>query len=210
MINFFLNIKAWKLFLMMVGIPILLQMLFFLGIVFEISLDGDGTPEGIMSFFTLFIAMMLIFMSVFFSWFWSIVHGFDKKIPPALKLKTGRFKFFFFFPLFYMIFFLFLMAGAFDGIETGSSYVGPGIFQIILPLHLFAMFCMFYMVYFVSKTIKTAELQKKVGFGDYIAEFFLLWFYIIGIWFIQPKVNKLANSDFRSLIDTIGESDEIA
>ena len=63
------------------------------------------------------------------------------------------------------------------------------------------MFCMFYMLYFTSKTIKTVELQREVTFGEFIGEFFALWFYIIGIWFIQPKVNKLATYNIEGIQD---------
>lgn len=61
-------------------------------------------------------------------------------------------------------------------------------------MHLFSMFCLFYCLYFVAKTIKTAELQKETSFGDFAGEFFLIWFYPIGIWFIQPKINRIAKS----------------
>jgi hypothetical protein len=44
---------------------------------------------------------------------------------------------------------------------------------------------------YVAKTIKTAELKRKVGLSEFSGEFFLLWFYFIGIWIIQPKINKL-------------------
>lgn len=63
---------------------------------------------------------------------------------------------------------------------------------IIVPLHLFSMFCIFYCLYFVAKTIKTAELQRETAFSDFVGEFFLIWFFPIGIWFIQPRVNQLA------------------
>ena len=52
-------------------------------------------------------------------------------------------------------------------------------------------FSMFYYLYFVAKTIKIAELQKKLEFVNFASEFFLIWFYPIGIWFIQPKINKI-------------------
>jgi len=55
------------------------------------------------------------------------------------------------------------------------------------------MFCMFYIIYFVSKTLKMAELQRNVSFSDYAGEFFLIWLYPIGIWFVQPKINELAH-----------------
>jgi hypothetical protein len=58
-------------------------------------------------------------------------------------------------------------------------------------LHLFAMFCIFYCIYFVAKTYKTAELQREVSFGDFVLEFFLVWFYPIGVWILQPKINQM-------------------
>jgi hypothetical protein len=65
---------------------------------------------------------------------------------------------------------------------------------IIIPLHLFSMFCIFYCLYFVSKTFKTAELQRQTTFSDFAGEFFLLWFYPVGIWIVQPKINKMVES----------------
>jgi len=53
---------------------------------------------------------------------------------------------------------------------------------------------------FSAKTIKLAELQRSVTFSDFAGEFFLIWFFPIGIWFVQPKVNLLAQaatSDFN-------------
>ena len=64
-------------------------------------------------------------------------------------------------------------------------------FIVIVPLHLFAMFCIFYSLYFVSKTFKTVELQREVKFGDFAVEFFMIWFYPVGIWIVQPKINKM-------------------
>jgi hypothetical protein len=53
------------------------------------------------------------------------------------------------------------------------------------------MFCIFYTLYFVAKTFKTVELQREVKFSDFAGEFFMIWFYPIGIWIIQPKINKM-------------------
>jgi hypothetical protein len=32
--------------------------------------------------------------------------------------------------------------------------------------------------------------------NDYIGEFFLFWFFPIGIWFIQPRINNIVSKDF--------------
>jgi len=53
------------------------------------------------------------------------------------------------------------------------------------------MFCLFYCLYFVAKTLKTVELQREVSFNDFIAEFFLTWFFPIGVWILQPRINKM-------------------
>jgi len=48
----------------------------------------------------------------------------------------------------------------------------------------------------MAKTVKSGELNRRARFSDYIGEFFLLWFWPLGIWFIQPKVNKLVDSEY--------------
>jgi hypothetical protein len=67
------------------------------------------------------------------------------------------------------------------------------LFGFIFILHLLSMFGIFYSLYFVAKTIKTVELQTKVSFSDFAGEFLLIWFFPIGIWVVQPKINKMIN-----------------
>jgi hypothetical protein len=55
------------------------------------------------------------------------------------------------------------------------------------------MICFFYCIHFASKSLKAVELQRTVTFRDYVADFFLFWFFPIGVWFIQPKINKIFN-----------------
>jgi len=69
---------------------------------------------------------------------------------------------------------------------VGKSYLA------FLPLfQLVALFCVFYIFYFNAKSLKAVELQRPVTFGDYIGEFFLLLFFPIGVWIIQPRINKI-------------------
>jgi uncharacterized RDD family membrane protein YckC len=53
------------------------------------------------------------------------------------------------------------------------------------------MFCMLYLLYFVSKNLVLAETRKPASFPDYAGPFFLIWFFPIGIWFTQPRINRL-------------------
>jgi hypothetical protein len=77
-----------------------------------------------------------------------------------------------------------------NGHGPGGTWIG-GLMIIVFPLHLFSMFCIFYCLYFVAKTFKTVELQREVQFSDFAGEFFLIWFFPVGIWVIQPKINKM-------------------
>ena len=64
-------------------------------------------------------------------------------------------------------------------------------FTIILPFHLLAMAANFNALRFSAKTLVFAEKQAKPLISEYILEFILFWFIPIGIWFLQPRLNKL-------------------
>lgn len=50
--------------------------------------------------------------------------------------------------------------------------------------------CCIYSIYVASKTIKTVELKHRPSFKNYILLIFGFIVWPIGLWFIQPKVNK--------------------
>ena len=199
MSGLFLKAKHWQLFALMWGIPLLYQVYFMSQILgFQTQPELVDGEEGFTQVlneefiqFDLFPFVMIFFTLIFFGWFWSIAIGLQKNIPKEIKMKVKKFKVLFFISFFYILFLMFYIDGLFSGMVSNGFSNSGWIVAIILPLHLLSMFCIFYSMYFVAKTIKTAELQRKTGFGDFAGEFFLLWFYFIGIWFIQPKVNKL-------------------
>jgi hypothetical protein len=133
-------------------------------------------------------------MAIFFGWFWSVAIGLQKKVPASVTMKVKKFKIFFFIPIIYMLCIMTFMSYAMSTLIKSGSQPNLGflasMFAIIVPLHLFSMFCIFYSLYFVAKTFKTVELQREVKFSDFAGEFFMIWFYPVGIWIVQPKINK--------------------
>lgn len=190
MIERFLKAKHWQMFLLTVGVPMVFQFAIMGSMFASIGANKAPNPDFLFSFMSLFAIMMLIFTGVIFGWYWSVAIGLQNVIPEEFKLSTNKFKFFLLFPLVYIFFFLAYFATAFS-----SGVPNPFVFAIIFPLHLFSMFCMFYCLYFVAKTFKTAELQRKVSFNDYAGEFFLIWFFPIGIWIVQPKINQMVEKE---------------
>jgi hypothetical protein len=201
--NLFLKAKHWQLFLLTFGIPILFQIILMSFIFSDLAHHQD--PLRIFNYFKFFPFMMLLYIGTLFGWQWSVVNGLQKMIPAEVRAKQTMFRIFFFFPIIYLLCLLTFIFTIFSHL-LGSDFFSAGPhdinngpipslfiigFAVIMPLHLFAMFCIFYCIYFVAKTYKTVELQKKVSFGDFILEFFLVWFYPIGVWILQPKINQM-------------------
>lgn len=141
--------------------------------------------------------LMLLVVGGLIGWMFSIGYRFGPLLPEEAKMKTVFFKFACIFPLLYMLFIFLGMVGLISSLQQGEE---PNlvILGFILPAHLLAMFCMFYMLYFSSKTLKAVELQRKVVFADYAGEFFMMWFFPVGIWILQPRINKIYREQLES------------
>ena len=70
---------------------------------------------------------------------------------------------------------------------------GEGSIAVIIPLHLLAMIAIFYVLAFAARNLIMAERQSTVSFFDYSGPFFLMWFFAVGVWFVQPRVNRLVS-----------------
>ena len=64
-------------------------------------------------------------------------------------------------------------------------------FDYLMPFHLISFACKIYALYFVSKLIVIVERRSDVKFQDYFGTIIAAWFYFIGIWLLQPRINKI-------------------
>lgn len=177
----FLTLKHWQLFTLLMGVPIIGQLAIIASVI------ATKNPAVIMYAFPL---LMIVAAMVFYGWFYAIGSNLHKKLPSSVKMSLTRFKIFLFIPAVYMISMSVFMNNIFAKMESGGQ-PDLAIFAFIFPLHLFSMFCMFYCLYFNAKVLKAVELQKPVSFSDYAGEFFLIWMFPIGVWIIQPRINKI-------------------
>lgn len=183
--NWFLRIKHWQLFLLMIGIPLVSDISF-------ISIFFEQDSSRIFSIFLPII--MIIWIGIFFGWFYALGTNLHKKLPPHVKMNLRLFKVFWTFPVCYIFLICLVMmffSKNFFPPDPEASLNTTIYASVFVPVHLFAMFCIFYCLYFIAKTMKAVEWQRPVTFSDYAGEFFLLWFYPVGIWFIQPRINRL-------------------
>jgi len=182
----FLKAKHWQIFLLTFGLPYLLQA------IVSYFLFSDENP---LKFMKIMPFIMVFMISGILGWFWAVAIKLQSKIPAEVKMKVRKFKIFFFIPLIYILFILGSFGFMFTNVlQNGQlpSGISMGLSMLIIfPLHLFSMFCIMYSFYFAAKTFKTVELQREVEFSDFAGEFFLFWFFPIGIWVVQPKINKM-------------------
>lgn len=57
----------------------------------------------------------------------------------------------------------------------------------------YLMYAMFQFFFYPGKALKSIKLNKEAGIGEYIGYCFLMTFWPIGIWLIQPKLNEIAD-----------------
>jgi len=191
---FFLRAKHWQLFILFFGIPMMFELLMLFNLLTNMMHNPD--PASAFNSFKFFSVIMFFCTGTLFGWFWAVATWLQKLVPANVKMKVGKFKVFFFIPLVYLICICFFVFSVMPGFATGNvNNIAPFafMFAIIFPVHLFSMFCIFYCLYFVAKTIKTVELQREVSFADFAGEFFLSWFFFVGVWILQPRINKLAD-----------------
>ncbi len=175
--RFFLRANHWQIFL-------LLFLIFLVGDVALLASISTTvqSKEVFGKADILYGTIMVLFFLCFAGWFWSMGSFLSSIAHPALRLRIGFFRFALIFPLVYLpVFMAFFL----------SIGTHPALVAVILPLHFFAMYCMFYLLYFVSKSLVLAESGKPATFYDYSGPFFLLWFFPIGVWVIQPRINRL-------------------
>jgi hypothetical protein len=70
-----------------------------------------------------------------------------------------------------------------------SLNIIPG--EILYIFGLIGIVTNIYSVYFTARILVMAERERKVTFSDYIGTFILVYIFIFGVWWLQPRVNRL-------------------
>src|SRR5579862_2249707 len=175
--QFFLRAKRWQILFLVLGIGSVGGTVALL-----IPLLHERSPEALFSGILPFGLVMAFCMSCQSAWLWSLGSFLNSNSRPVLRMRPTFFNFAVLFPVAYV----FMFVAIFQATATE-----PLLFLAIFPLHFLAMFCVFCDLYFVSKSLAAVETGKLVTFPDYAGRFFLLWFFPVGVWLIQPRINQL-------------------
>jgi hypothetical protein len=183
--EFVARLKAWQVFIVLVLPMFASQFYLMSNMPYHTSAPPPPSMEEFEALYKQTMLMSLLMMSLLLGWLLSIGFAANRRVEQSIRLDTrlavGC--------AIYAASYIALAQVIFPGLGPGSS---DGVsFGLIIPLHLSAMFGIFYVLAFAARNIIMAERQSKVSFFDYSGPFFLMWFFPIGVWFVQPRVNRL-------------------
>lgn len=160
-----LRAKHWQLFMLMYGIQIIVVI--FNDFDYEYRKITLGTAIDLMG--------MFIGIGTFLLWLWNIVINLNQNL--LTKLNRRPFK-------------IGLYLLSLNILLTTILIIGDSSEVFLLVLSLLSFGILIYIVLFSAKTLKTIELGREASVSEYIGDFLLFIVFPLGIWFLQPRINK--------------------
>lgn len=166
--NSFLKLKHWKVFLVSV-------LVMFLS-------NSTWEQNAQLTFFVRTVGSLLYF-SMYFIFGVSLV----KNLPPRVELMDT---------VFTLNGFLILISNLGVYVFFNGSFSGHGILGFVWVLYLF--YATFQFFSFPAKALKTIEIGREAAFGEYFGYFMAFLFFPVGVWFLQPKINRIVEGNSSS------------
>jgi hypothetical protein len=173
--DFFLRAKHWQIFLLVFGVA-------FVGEVVTIfMLPIKASSITVMQTAFPYAIVATLSLCAHLAWLWSMGSFLNSIVQPQNRIGVASFRVTLVYPALYAFAFLAFYKKLDSLPET-----------VVIPLHLFAVFCLLHNIYFVSNRLVVAQSGEPTGsFLDYAWPFLLLCCYPVGVWFIQPRINRL-------------------
>jgi len=168
--SFFLRGKHWQVFLVLVA-P---------GCLLDVALARSIPATQDLRFETPFVVLGFAWVLCYLCWLGAMGIFLNKIVGQEMQPRLRFFRI--------ALVFVALYTPAFMGL---LPLLAPTAFIVVLPLHFFAVGCVFYLWQFIAKNLVLAEKGREVEFPQYMGAFLLLWLFPIGIWFLQPRINRL-------------------
>lgn len=144
------------------------------------------------------MALLLVIQSFFFlvwiGWVYAVGMELSKKLPGDVYFNKGYFEFSCFFVASYITVVFIFFPGGYSITQDNYKEFGNSIW-VIVPLHLYMMASLIYIFYSSAKVLSSCIDGKQADFGRSFGYFMGFWFFPVGIWFIQPKVQNILNDN---------------
>ena len=202
MIEFFLRAKHWHIFLLILGLPVIFQLYY----LFELFVQGNyqvqTASENIQDYLWYIPLLCLAAVLGQLAWNWSVATGLQEKIPAELRLNLRRFNWVTGLVVAFNVwFFTIFLADVFAPpdqqlvLASNSRWL-----WYFVPLTSLGTLGLIYLQYITAKSIALARKQGRVRIGSWLGYFLLQVVFLLGIWFLQPRVQKAAASNDQLIL----------
>jgi hypothetical protein len=201
-LHFFLTMKHWQLFLLLMGIPAILQM---------VAISMLSNIDGLDMILEALPYVIILVAGVFLAWYHTLGTELHAKLPESVSMNLTVFRVVLAIPAVLVLSIAVIAWLVFTDHTEVFRGMDEAFVSVFLLLYFMSFFGVFYLLYFVAKCLVSVEEQAPVTFKQYIGAFFSLWFLPLGVWFFQPRVNAIfdKNNDnydglsrYDNIIDT--------
>lgn len=170
--DFILRLKNWQLFLIILFLPWILAIGMI--IMFDFKSSNYDVTVGIFT---------IIYYTIFLFWNYRVIKTFNEK---ELILKPKQLKRLDWLLIILCIYAIYLVLP----IEMRMN--GNLLMKILSPIiMIISAYTIFFVVFCTAKTLKGIELKNQIRTADIIVEMFVIFYFPIGVWWLQKKVNRL-------------------
>ena len=198
----FLEAKAWQLFVLLLGLPLLAQIFAMSAVFSRINhADFDQTSRSLLLSLGFSFGVGIIAAATQFGWMWSIGKYLHSLLPDGVRMNGRLFRLALAVPLVVgllgLAFAAWVLSHIFNDTETGLELQLEPL-PILLPflsifmlLGLLSFVALLFAYYFCGKSLKSIELGREALLGDWIGEACLVWLSFVGVWILQPRIQKV-------------------
>jgi len=181
-----LKSKHWVMFLLIIGMPLISHLTISPILLFSRQFKWFATLQLILLVYPTFI---------YFYWLWTLGTKLPKKLTTKeIKKETIKFKVSMVFPflfcsvMFFMI--LIIYSEMLQGDEPPYFFITESLHMIILA-YIISIFCIIYSIWLISNSLNKIEKIQGSGTKERFKNLILMILFPIGIWYIQPRINRI-------------------
>ena len=176
-----LRLKHWQTFLLIFVLPFLLRY-----VLTQLIEAASPTAPGMLS--TLVDALPTLVPVL---WLWRVGVALHSRLPADVTVSAVYFHLGALYFALYILILIYTLGLVRESLSDGILPLG--MLALLVPMHLFGTFCYLYVAYFLARSIISVDKRRTVTAGEYISPFIQVIFLPVGIWFIQPRLNKLSH-----------------
>jgi hypothetical protein len=131
--------------------------------------------------------------TIYFSWLYSVGSRLGRELPVGMKMHRTALALSLIVPALYELVFIWI-----DWVKSVLDLPAEVWSLAVLLGNIPSLLCVIYALVIVAKTLRSVELERSVHFSDYAGELILIFFYPVGVWFIQPRVTRVVMNRQKS------------